>query len=259
VPPKTEPDEEALDADQPESEIESDGQAAPENDAAPARAKSPKRPARKKVRSTPAKAAAKAGPPPNVRRSGPYRTFVAVSMAAVGFAALAVFMTASYIHVRSANATDTDDRTAVATTGSRVAEAMTALDPSGNADQAAVIHALGTGPFVEQYDQGLDSIRKTLGPLNVASVRGSVVANGVYVGDIDHDQAQVIVVVDLVIVGQTTHVVPNQYLRVHLVKLNGVWKVDNVEDLNVSLAASGSAPGSTTTTTVPVPATSSPP
>jgi hypothetical protein len=236
VPPKTEADEAAPDADEPKKPV--------------ARSKT-----RKKV-VAPAPVPAKADTARATRSS---RVFVAVIVAAVGCAALAVFMTASYVRLRADKQTNSDDRTTVATTASRAAEAMTALDPSGNKDQAAVIHSLGTGPFVEQYDQGLDAIRKTLGPLNVSSVRGTVVNNGVYIGDIDSDQAQVIVVVDLVVVGQTTHVVPNQYLRVHLVKLNGAWKVDNVEDLNVSLAASGSAPGSTPTTTPAGPPTSSPP
>jgi hypothetical protein len=78
----------------------------------------------------------------------------------------------------------------------------------------------------------------------------------VYVGDIESDQAQVIVVIDLVIVGDVTKVVPNQYLRVHLVKLNGEWKIDNVNDVNTGLAAQASGSASTTSTPS-VPSTSS--
>jgi hypothetical protein len=65
------------------------------------------------------------------------------------------------------------------------------------------------------------------------------------------------VVVDLVLVAETPRVVPNQYLRVHLAKLSGHWKVDNVEDLNVSLAATASGAGSTTTTPATPPSTGS--
>jgi hypothetical protein len=165
---------------------------------------------------------------------------------AIGFALLAVVMTASYIKLRSDKSTDSSDRTTVATTASRAAEAMTSLDASGpNTAQADVIRQLGTDPFIQQYVTGIESIRKLFGPLKVSSERGTVTK--VYVSEIDKDQAEVIVVVDLVLVAETPKVVPNQYLRVHLAKLSGQWKVDNVEDLNVSLAATASGAGSTTT------------
>jgi hypothetical protein len=173
--------------------------------------------------------------------------FVVAVGVAIGFALLATVMTVSYIKLRSDKSTDSSDRTTVATTASRAAEAMTSLDASGpNKEQADVIRQLGTDPFIEQYVQGIESIRKLFGPLKVTSERGTV--TNVYVSDIEKDQAEVIVVVDLVLVAETPKVVPNQYLRVHLAKLSGQWKVDNVEDLNVSLAASGAGTGSTTTT-----------
>ena len=56
-------------------------------------------------------------------------------------------------------------------------------------------------------------------------------------------------VVDLVLVADTPRVIPNQYLRVHLAKLSGVWKVDNVEDLNVALSTPAGATSTSTTST----------
>jgi hypothetical protein len=136
---------------------------------------------------------------------------------------------------------------------------MTAIDAnSDNHEQADAVHALGTGPLIEQYDQAIPATRKLLVALNVTSEHGQVQDNGVYVGEIDGNQAQVIVVLDLVVVGQATKVIDNQYLRVHLVKLDGVWKVDNVENLNVALAATGNgqtAPGTTPATPAPTPST----
>jgi hypothetical protein len=157
-------------------------------------------------------------------------------------------MTASYIRLRADKDNSNEDRTTVATTASRAAEAMTSLDAEGpNQEQADIIRQLGTTPFIEQYEQGIESIRKLFGPLKVKSERGQVTR--VYVGDIDTDQAEVIVVVDLVLVADAPRVIPNQYLRVHLAKLSGVWKVDNVADLNVALsAAAGATPTSTTST-----------
>lgn len=174
---------------------------------------------------------------------------IAVTVAAAVFALLAVGMAVVAVHYKSeAGDANSDDRTTVATTASRAAEAMTSLDADGpNQEQADIIRQLGTTPFIEQYEQGIEAIRKLFGPLKVKSERGQVTR--VYVGDIDQDQAEVIVVVDLVLVAEIPKVVPNQYLRVHLAKLSGVWKVDNVEDLNVALAASvGSTPEPVTPT-----------
>jgi hypothetical protein len=174
------------------------------------------------------------------------------------FAVIALGMTLLAVHYKSTadKGTDSADRTTVATTAAQAAEAMTSLDASGpNGQQADVIRQLGTQPFIEQYTQGIESIRKLFGPLKVTSERGTVTK--VYVSDIDQDQAEVIVVVDLVIVADQPRVVPNQYLRVHLAKLSGQWKVDNVEDLNVSLAATANSTGSSTTTSAPTPSTAS--
>src|SRR4051794_21509802 len=166
---------------------------------------------------------------------------------AVVLGLVASVMTASYVRVRADRDAARDDRTAVATTAARAAEAMTAIDAnSDNQQQADAVHALGTGPLIEQYDQAIPATRQLLVALNVTSEHGQVTDNGVYVGEIDGNQAQVIAVIDLVVVGQVTKVIPNQYLRIHLVKLDGAWKVDNVENLNVALAASGGGTGPAT-------------
>jgi hypothetical protein len=138
----------------------------------------------------------------------------------------------------------------VATTASQVATAITAIDATGdNQQQSNVIHALGTGPLIEQYEAAIPSTRQLLVALGVQSEHGQVPPeNGVYIGDIGDNQAQVLVVIDLVVVGQVVKTVPNQYLRIHLVKLDGMWKVDNVENLNVALAASAGPQSPTTST-----------
>src|SRR4051794_36237382 len=172
------------------------------------------------------------------------RLVAVLTAVAVLLGLVASVMTASYVRVRADRDAARDDRTAVATTAARAAEAMTAIDAnSDNQQQADAMHALGTGPLIEQYDQAIPATRQLLVALNVTSEHGQVTDNGVYVGDIDGNQAQVIVVIDLVVVGQVTKVIPSQYLRIHLVKLDGQWKVDNVENLNVALAATGDAQG----------------
>lgn len=175
------------------------------------------------------------------------RLVALLTAVAVVLGLVASIMTASYVRVRADRDAARDDRTAVATTAARAAEAMTAIDAnSDNQQQADAVHSLGTGPLIEQYDQAIPATRQLLVALNVTSEHGQVTDNGVYVGEIDGNQAQVIAVIDLVVVGQVTKVIPNQYLRIHLVKLDGAWKVDNVENLNVALAASGGGTGPAT-------------
>jgi hypothetical protein len=183
------------------------------------------------------------------RRPASGRWLVVVGGLAIVFGLIASVMTASYIRLRADKDKSSEDRTAVATVAARAAEAMTAIDAGGdNKAEADVVHQLGTGPFIEQYDQAIPATRQLLVALKVKSERGQITPSGVYVGDVEADQAQVIVVIDLVIVGDITKVVPNQYLRMHLVKLGGEWKVDNVNDVNTSLAAQASGAASTTTT-----------
>ena len=148
-------------------------------------------------------------------------------------------LTASYVRLRSDRDSADRDRTKVATTATQVVEAMFVVDAnSDNKAQSEVVHALGTGPLIEQYDTVIPKTRDLLKTLGVASEHGQVTNDGVYIGDVTGGQAQVVVVIDLVVVGQVTKVVPSQYLQVHLVKLDGVWKVDNIENVNVALAAS---------------------
>ena len=196
---------------------------------------------------------------PPARKPDSSATTVATILLAIGFGitaiALAVLLPA-YIKLRNDKNSTSDDRTTVATVAAQVAEAMTAIDADGdNKTEADVVHQFGTGPLIEQYDVTIPATRKLLVAVKVKSERGQITPSGVYVGDVDSDQAQVIVVIDLVVVGDVTKVVPNQYLRMHLVRLNGEWKVDNVNDVNAGLASQAS--GASTTTSTPVPSTAS--
>jgi hypothetical protein len=191
------------------------------------------------------------------RRAPGARWPLVVGGLAIVFGLIASVMTASYIRLRADKDKSSEDRTAIAAVAARAAQAMTAIDANGdNKAEADIVHQLAAGPVIEQYDQGIPATRKLLVALKVKSEHGQIIPNGVYVGDIESDQAQVIVVLDLVIVGEITKVVPNQYLRVHLVKLNGEWKIDNVDNINAALAAQTG--GAASTTSVPAaPSTSS--
>lgn len=175
-------------------------------------------------------------------RDEPHRStaFVLVSIAAGVFALLAIVLVAIVVKDQP-KSNDSGDRTEISTTAARVAEAITAVDPSGNGALASTVEQLGTAPVISQYNEISDAMRKVMGPLKLQSIRGTV--KEVYVGNIESSEAKVIVRLDLVYVGDNTRVIPDQYLDMSLAKLDGTWKVDNVQVLNVALA--GAAPTST--------------
>lgn len=187
-------------------------------------------------------ATAEEPPPPSTPRSTNAPVLVAVGAAVLfGLVALALVI----VVVRDRNKSDTNaDRTEISTTAARVAEAITAVDASGNGVLASTVDQLGTAPVVEQYKEISGTIRKELGTFKLTSIKGTV--KEVYVGNIESAEARVIIRLDLVFVGDNTRVVPDQYLDMTLAKLDGTWKVDNVRVLNVAL--SGGAPSTTVPT-----------
>jgi hypothetical protein len=163
-------------------------------------------------------------------------SFVLVSVAAGVFAVLAIALGILFVSEHNKKASvDSSDRTSISATAAQVAEAITAVLPSASSSQSATVQQLGTSPVVAQYNEISDAIRKVMTQLKLTSIRGTV--KEVYVGNIDNSESKVIVRLDLVYVGDTTRVIPDQYLDMSLAKLDGTWKVDNVQVLNVALSS----------------------
>ena len=187
-------------------------------------------------------------PPPGERpaRTGLSGGTIAATVVAVVFALVAVGLLVLLVRDKSSTDSSTD-RTEISTTAARMAEAMTAVDQAGNGTMGATVEELGTAPVIDQYKGISGTIRSELASFKLKSIRGTV--KDVYVGNIDNAESRVIVRLDLVFVGDNTRVVPDQYLDMTLAKLDGQWKVDNVQVLNVQLANpapnSSSAPPTT--------------
>jgi hypothetical protein len=179
-------------------------------------------------------------------RSG---ALVAAVLAAGVFAFAAVVLLLFLVHEKDqadklgAEQTDVSN---VQLTATQVAENIARWDKAGNAAQRETLQRLTNGPVLSQYDGAIEGLNAAMPALGATSVRATV--QEVYVGPIDGDEVQVVVVVDLEVAGTNPHTVPNHYLRVHLSRIAGTWKVDDVKDVNTALAASGTA---TPTTTVP--------
>jgi len=180
-------------------------------------------------------------PPPAPPRRPSRAGRIALAVAAAGFAIVAVVLLVLLVRERNTNDASTD-RTEISTTAARMAEAITAVDESGNGTMAATVDQLGTAPVIDQYKGISTTIRNELATFKLRSIRGTV--KDVYVGNIDAAESRVIVKLDLVFVGDNTRVVPDQYLDMTLAKLDGQWKVDNVQVLNVQLANPAPSPSS---------------
>jgi len=182
-------------------------------------------------------------------RSRPAITVVAVATAAVLLvAALALLL--FLVHEKSRAdklGAESDDIAAVQRIASEVAEKIARWNPTTEQADHDALAALTNGPILSQYEGTIKGLDASLPALGVTSIEATV--EEVYVGQIQHDEAQVVVVADLDVKGSNSHTVPNHYLRVHLSRIGGTWKVDNVQDVNISLAAGAIA--STTTTTTP--------
>jgi hypothetical protein len=194
-----------------------------------------------------------AAPAPGQRRDRP---FTAAAAVAVVFALLSVVLVVLLVRQRDENKAD-GDRTTVQTTASRVAEALVSVDANGGQGAAGTVRELGTGPLIQQFDEANAAVRGTFGPLKITSITGRV--KEVYLKEIEGSEADVIVVLDLVIVGDNPRVDQDHYLRVHLAKLSGAWKVDNVQDVNLALAGGVQGAGTGAAPTPTAPAASAPP
>jgi len=195
--------------------------------------------------------AADAAPAAAERAADRSPALVVSIVAAVVLLAVSVGLLLFLVHEKSRAdklSTSQDDIAAVQRIASEVAEKIARWDPSTASADHDSLAALTNGPILSQYESTIKGLDASFPALGVTSVEATV--EEVYVGEIQHDEAQVVVVADLDVKGQNPHTVPNHYLRVHLSRIGGSWKVDNVQDVNVSLAAGASA-SATTSTTVP--------
>ncbi|GEM_PF-3103289 len=175
------------------------------------------------------------------------RAFAFAAVVAVVFAVLFVATAILFVADHNKKANDSD-RQQIQLTASRAAEAITTVDPA-NGDAAQTLHDVGTGPLIDQYDQISGPIKQAFTALHVVSMTGK--SQGVYVKDPDGSQADAIVRLDIVVIGDNPHTVHDQYLEVHVVKIDNAWKADNITVLNLSLGSgqTGTSPSTTPSTT----------
>jgi hypothetical protein len=151
---------------------------------------------------------------------------------------------------------DTKDRTEIALRATAVVEALATHDPSQPDTGRATIQKYANQTVLGIYDAALEGINAAFEQTGVAA---SLQVDETYVGDISRDEVDVALIGTVLVTpkdGTTRPPQPGRFFRVHLVKLDGEWKVDNVEFSQLS-AAGGSptqqAPTASTTTSTIAP------
>lgn len=127
-------------------------------------------------------------------------------------------------------------------------------DPGVHRDR---VLALATGSFRSEYEEAFDRGLADIITEVEAVAEGFV--DDVYVSDLDDERAQAIVVVDIEHEGVSgPRSLRDVYFLLALVEVNGVWKVDQVTDLNFATSEgpsptvpTGPAAPETTTTSIP--------
>jgi Mce-associated membrane protein len=97
---------------------------------------------------------------------------------------------------------------------------------------------LATGDFADDFRESFEGLSAL-----VEAVDGQATATvqDVFVGDIDGGEATVITVVDLEATGTSgDRSVPDSYIRLSLVRIDGEWKVDGLTSLNFAQEPAGS-------------------
>lgn len=181
-------------------------------------------------------------PEPAPARSGGRALLV---VACVGLAVLSVAMGILAAVLSSRLDRERGDRQAVQDVSGRFAAALLTYDYTDLDKAKARVLALSTRKFQKEYDAaftgGLDVLVKE------TQTRSAGTVTDVFVGSISGDSATTIAVVDAVSQGTAgRNQLVSSYIELELVKLSGMWKVDNVTNLNFGQAA-GAVPGATTT------------
>jgi hypothetical protein len=143
------------------------------------------------------------------------------------------------------------DRRQVETVASRLATAMLTYDYRNLGATRTRVIADAAGRFKTQYEEQFRTSLSALIKETQGQSKGTVIR--IYIGDIDEGSASALVVANVERVGVGGKIpVAATYLGLELVKVDGVWKVDDVTNLTFAQAnarASGAAPA--TPTSVP--------
>jgi Mce-associated membrane protein len=138
-----------------------------------------------------------------------------------------------------------DGRQQVAAAAGRFVETLLTYDHRDLGGYEDSVLALTAPPFSEQFSEAVLQISEGL---IAAQEVSNPTVDDVFVADVDGETATTIVVYDRVLDGAAgPRTESNLYVRLGLVRQGGVWRVNDVVNLNLAFAESSP----TTTTTAP--------
>lgn len=163
-------------------------------------------------------------PDPPKRR----RAVLAILCALLAIVAVVLGVTA--VSLRSELDDERNDRREVAEVAGAFSEAILSYDFEDLDATKARVLDLATGDFADDFQQSFEGLSAL-----VEAVKGQATATvqDVFVGDVGDGEATVITVVDLAATGASgDRTVPDSYIRLSLVRVDGAWKVDGLTSLN---------------------------
>jgi Mce-associated membrane protein len=145
-------------------------------------------------------------------------------------AVVAVVLAVTAVSLRSELDDERNDRRDVAEVAGAFSEAILSYDFEHLDATKQRVLDLATGDFAADFEQSFEGLSAL-----VEAVKGQATATvqDDFVGDVGDGQATVITVVDLAATGSGgDRTVPDSYIRLSLVRVDGAWKVDGLTSLN---------------------------
>ncbi len=169
-------------------------------------------------------------------RTVPAGAFVAAVMVAAVLGILAVIALTS-----SSGSGDDDDLRAARLAAGRFGERFLTFDHDGLDDWKAQVLALSTGGFAGEVEDAEAGLRRLIGE---SELDAKTQVTDIFIGEIDRGAVEAVLVYDRDLTGTTPRSETDRYLQLSMVKVDGIWLVDNVIDIASAggTRSSGSAP-----------------
>jgi Mce-associated membrane protein len=173
--------------------------------------------------------------PAPARRRRPVAAVLCLLLAIV-----AVVLGVTAVSLRADLDREREERRDVAEVAGAFSEAILSYDFKDLDATKQRVLDLSTGDFADDFDTSFEGLSALV---EAAKGRATATVQDVFVGDIGDGEATVITVVDLAATGASgDRTVPDSYIRLSLVRVDGEWKVDGLTSLNFARDDAGATP-----------------
>ena len=150
-------------------------------------------------------------------------------------------------NAQSDSRADRRDRENAMATATRLATALSTYDHRDFEASKRRVHELATGAFLQDYDDKVGGLAEVI---RVAQATSEAVVRDVFISEIEDGRARALVHYDIRGSGVGgTRLQLGNWVDLSLVKVEGRWLVDGVQNLNLQPPQQGASAGSTPTST----------